>query len=618
MAMAAKAPKDPVLLTVDGQPVHLSEFEYLYHKNADQQLEPETVEEYLQRFIDYKLKVTQARHERVDTTAEFRKEFLGYRKELAAPYLRDSLAAKQILEESYAHTLENINLDLMIFAHNDKQLADSVRNVLLSGKDDFAYLARRFSADPTALQNGGHYGWITGGMFPYEFEEVIFNTPKGEVSPVFETRFGVLFIRVNDRKPSDGEIHAAHILIGYDREKNPELAVEAMSKADSIYQELKNGADFAELARKHSSCPSGARGGDLDWFGHGQMVAPFDEAAFALADGEISKPVATQFGYHIIKRLGTRMPDPEKTKAIIAQMIQRDARANRPVDAKIAQLKDEYNARVEPDALKKITDAVAAGTPIDSVAASMAADRTPLIVVADSVVTIGDFLTPTPRLNPRSDATIQIEQLADAAMRMAVLSYEDRHLEQKYPEFRNISREYSDGLMLFASMDNNVWQRPNNDPKGLKAYFEANRERYSDWTEPRWKGFLVYATSDSLISEVDRYITDHLPSADSLGVELRRQFPRNIKIERVVLPKGQNAVVDYFGFGGPEPDITKAPRWKYCLNYMGRLISQPEEAADIRGRVTADWTKELEDEWVEKLRKTYPVKVNKKVLKKVK
>jgi peptidyl-prolyl cis-trans isomerase SurA len=611
----AKAPKESVLMTVDGQPVTLSEFEYLYHKNANQQLEQQTLDEYLQMFVDYKLKVADARHCGVDTTAAFRKEFRGYRAELAAPYLRDSLMEKQLLEESYKHTLENVEINHLMVGLDQRERIDSIRNAIVNGGADFLTMAERFTTDPSWERNHGYYGWVQANRYPYEFEEGVYNTPVGQISDVITTRFGYHLVQVLSRRADAGEVHAAHILVSYPGgERTPESEAAAKVRIDSIYTALQNGADFAALAKQLSDCPSGKQGGDLGWFGRGQMVAEFDQKSFEMADGTISEPVATRFGWHIIKRFGSRQASREDLEPQLKRAIERDSRSERPILAKIDELKKEYKNSVNSTAVAKLKSAAATEAGLES----LAADKTTLLTVADSVVTIADFVNPAPRFAPTPSVDEQIDEAVNVRLNKTLLAYEDHRLAEKYPEFRNLSNEYREGLMLFEVSNQNVWNRPTQDPEGLEAYFQANREKYATWEAPRWKGWVVYASTDSLMQEVNKYLDEQKPAFADAGTSLKEAFPRNIKIERVVLPKGENAIVDATAFGGEKPDLSTDRRWVAYTTYGGHVIDQPEEAADVRATVSADWQQVLEKEWVERLRATYPVKIDQKVLKKVK
>ncbi|MDE7388260.1 MAG: peptidyl-prolyl cis-trans isomerase, partial [Muribaculaceae bacterium] len=255
----SKAPKDPVLMTVDGVPVTLSEFEYLYNKNNDQQVDHQSLDEYLEMFKVYKLKVAEARHQHVDTAAAFRKEFEGYRAELAAPYLRDAETENKLVDEAYEHMKEQRRIAHIMLPLDKRSQADSLHRVLTATPGIFYSIAQFYSVDPSLKQNGGDYGWVGAGQFPYDFEEGVYNTPVGSVSDVITTDFGYHMVRVDEVRPNPGEIRASHILI-------TGLSDESKSRIDSIYTLLQQGADFAETARSLSNCPSSAQGGDLGFF----------------------------------------------------------------------------------------------------------------------------------------------------------------------------------------------------------------------------------------------------------------------------------------------------------------------------------------------------------------
>ncbi|MDE5900704.1 MAG: peptidylprolyl isomerase [Muribaculaceae bacterium] len=613
----SKAPKDPVLMTVGDEKVTLSEFEYYYHKNNDQQLDRQSLEEYLEMFKTYKLKVAEARHQRVDTAASFQKEFQGYRADLVAPYLRDTLVDRKLVDDAYAHMLEQVKIHHMMLPLDKKALADSIRAVLVANPTSFVEVAMKHSTDPSLAQNKSDYSWLQPG-YPWEFEEGVYNTPVGEISEVISTRFGNHIVRVDDRRPNAGEVQARHILISYPTERTPENIAAAKARIDSIHSALKNGADFAELAKALSNCPSSAQGGDLGWFGRGAMVPEFEQTVFDMNDGDISEPFTTKFGWHIVQRTGTR-PIAEKAKyeQAIRRAIEHDSRSQLAVKSKAAQLAKEYNASILPEGLEHIRQILSQGGYVNN-KEKLAADTTPLITVGDSTVTIADFMTPEPRVVFGTSEFNQISEMIDNRLEEVVLTYENHRLEAKHPELRNLVKEYYDGMMLFEVSNQNVWNMPASNPEGLEEYFKQHRQKYMTWDAPRFKGFIIYATSDSLVDEVNKYLAANNIKADEVGDKLKEAFPRNIKIERVLLPQGKNAVVDYFGFGGEKPDLKRERRWTSFTSYLGRIIDQPEEAADCRSAVSADYQEELTRQWVDHLREIYPIKVNKKVLKKVK
>lgn len=611
LTLAAKAPKDPVLLTVNGEAVTLSEFEYFYHKNDGNEVEHETPEQYLERFIDYKLKVARARAERQDTTASYIKDFREYRSELAEPYLSDSTVYNQLLESAYQHSQREVKLDHLMLPLTNPALADSLRALLADGKADFYELVKNYSIDPSAPQNGGRYEWIRANQFPYEFEEIAFETPLNEISAVARTPYGFHIVRPTAERATSGEVHGAHILVKLEQGGD---SAAAKARIDSIYTLLRNGASFEALAKTLSDCPSKRNGGDLGFFSRGQMVPEFENAIFALENGAISEPFTTRFGWHIAKKYESRSKSRDEIIEAAAQIIKRDSRSLRPRQARTEQLRKEYGARIETAGREKLMNEVAR-LGYDSAAVALATDVTPLITVGDSTVSIGEFLAAGYRIAPAQDAAASIDERLNERLDQVTVSYEDHRLEQKYPEFRNLSKEYSDGLMLVASLEKNIWNRPAEDPEALEEYFKQNREKYA-FSEPRWKGYVIYSLSDSLVSAIDTYLKEVAPTPEVLADSLRANFAGKIRIERAVLPQGENQVVDYIAFNGPKPALKN--RWVAFTTYMGHIINGPEEVADVRNRVTNDWTRELEENFVKELRATYPVKVNKKVLKKAK
>ena len=629
VATAAKKGDDPTLMTVAGKDVKLSEFEYLYKKNNSQQLQPQTLDEYVDMFVTYKLKVADAEAAGIDTTAAFIKEFSGYRDELARPYLRDAAVEDSIIAATYRNMQEEVDVSHVMVAleRTPEKIAakraflDSLRTEIVAGRADFAAVADQYSIDPAVKRNHGHMGYIVPNRYPYSFEEAAYATAVGEISPVIATPFGYHIVKVNNRRPARGTVLAQHILKLVPRDATPEAAAAKQAQMDSIYTLLKSGADFSDMASRESEDPGSARkGGMLPWFGPGEMVPEFETVAFSLANDSISKPFATSYGIHIIHRLDGRGVQPlEQARQEIMGAMARDDRGTMADRRRYEELRKMYNAQIVESTRNLVIDAIKANNGIDSAfVAKYAADNTPIVIVARKAAPVSRLFEGMRRNKRRQALEPAIEtfnHLVDNLLQSETLDHEKTQLENRYPDFRNLSNEYRDGMLLFEISNRNVWDRASQDKEGLQRFFQANRDRYK-WDAPKYKGFVIYTDGDSINNAVKSFLAEKKPQADSVARELRAEFGRDVKIERVIVAKGENPVIDHVAFGGATPALNG--KWNSYVVYEGKLLDAPEEAADVRGQVTSDYQAELEKEWVKELRSKYKWKINNKILKRVK
>ncbi len=622
----ALAKEDPVLMKINGKDIKLSEFEYLYHKNNQQQVEKETLEQYLDRFVLYKQKVADAEAAGLDTTRSFQAEFEGYQKDLAAPYMmKDSTYEKEMLQEAYSRLKKEIDIDhfmLPIGANAEETarnmaLMDSLRTCILKG-ENWQTLADQYSSDPSKPRNHGHYGYVSSSMFPYEFENVLYGTSVGEVSKPFKTQFGVHMLRVNNIRDRD-DVHAKHILKLFPKDATDAQKAVCKQQIDSIYSLLKAGANFEEMAKTESQDGTSRRGGDLGWFGRGRMVQPFEDVAFALGDGEISEPFATQFGYHIIKKVAHGVPTLDEVRPALENAINRDVRASLIHERRLNDLKSKYNYRMNPDIKEYLIQAIKSNNGYDStlVAQSIKGSKLPLFYYGDKKSTLlKDLYTSLSAKAPIDDAAQAmkyIESKVDQLSEKVLTDYHEHELVKNNPEYRNLLNEYRDGMLLFEISNTRVWKAANRDTVGLERYYAAHRANYT-WSEPHFKGIILSAVNDSVMQLVKADIPTM--STDTLPESLHHKYGSDIRMERMVVKQGENALADFLAF-----HVGDKPERKGFTDFMileGGVINQPEEMSDVRGAVTSDYQDELERLWKEELAKKYPAKINKKVLKKVK
>lgn len=626
---AAKQDTDPVLMTVDKKPVKLSEFEYLYKKNNAQQTTVQPIDEYLNMFVIYKLKVAAAEAEGIGESEAFRNELAGYERDLAEPYLTDPEANENLIKLIYDRLKEEVDVShiMVKLAYGTKASAaqkamlDSLRTEILAGRADFAEVADKYSIDPRVNRDHGHMGYISACRYPYTFEDAAYDTPVGEISPVIETPFGYHIVKINARRPSPGQVKVQHIL-KLTRGLSDSEAAAKKAEIDSIYNVVIAGADFAEVAKSESEDPGSARkGGLIDWFGSGQMVPEFEETSFALNPGEISEPFATTYGYHIVRCLEKRgLESYEVLAPRIAEAISHDERQYIPIREKTRQLREKYATTVDNVILDEIHAKIASG--LDStMVADLCGDTRKIIELrnGDASATVADIFAVLPtkfKGLSADDASAMIDSRIEELANETTLNYERANLVNENAEYRNLLNEYRDGMLLFEISDRNVWSRSKSDPEGLTAFFNDNRAKYATWDAPKFKGYIIFATSDSIKNAAMDYLAKNTVDRQDLVDTMRKLYGKNVKVERVLAAKGENAIIDGIAFGSERPRPTT--KWVAYFPYDYSVIDQPEEPADVRGTVTADYQNALEEQWVASLKETYKVKIDKKVLKQFK
>ncbi len=620
--------KDPVLMQINDKPVYKSEFEYIYNKNnSNNSLDKKTLEEYVDLFINFRLKVEEARTQGLDTTKAFINELSGYRNQLTKPYLTDSKAEEAVLQEAYKRLQEDVEVShILIRAGADATPEDTLKAWTKINEiaerlktEDFASVAKETSEDQSVTDNAGYIGWITGFRTVYPFETMAYATPVGTISKPVRSSFGYHIIKIHDRRASRGEILVSHIM---KFTSQGEDAANARAKAaiDSLYKVVKDGADFGEVAEQNSDDRGSAtRKGELPWFGVGRMVAEFEKAAFALKEkGQISEPIQSPYGWHIIKLLDQKaIPAFEEKKADIERQVKRDERAQSGQKAFVAKLKSEYKLKLaKGDQLAAFINALEGKTLSDSsFLAETAGLAKPIMKFAGKTVTqkeFRDFLVKNSSVQGATAASDIIRVKFDEFTEKQLLAYEDSQLEKKHSDFRLLMQEYHDGILLFEVSNNEVWEKASKDTAGLAAFFKKNKEKYS-WDKPHFKGRILQCKSEEVVNKAKQIVASQ--PADSIDKHLRQLNDSvvHIRIEKGLFVKGDNKWVDHFAFkSGDKPEADAAYPFVFVPGKM--LNTTPEEYTDVRGLVTADYQEYLEKEWIAALRAKYPVKVNQKVL----
>jgi peptidyl-prolyl cis-trans isomerase SurA len=633
--------KSEVLLTVADESVTVEEFMHIYSKNNRNQeliFTIDSLKSYMDLFVNFKLKVAEAKAMGLDTLKSFKKEFSGYRSQLAQPYLTDKTVEEELIAEAYERMKYDVNashilikLDAEVSGKDTVKAykkAMEVREKLLA-REDFEKMAKKYSDDESVKYNSGNLGYFTVFGMVYPFETAAYNTPVGEISEIVRTRFGYHVLKVNDKRPAKGRIRVAHIMVLTPKEATQEQIVEAEKRVTMIQEKLDAGESFEDLAKEFSEDRRSAQdGGLLPWFGvGGKMIAEFENAAFQMTEiGQVSKALKTSYGYHFIKLVDVEpIGGFEDEKNDIKSKISNSARASRSKAVLVNRLKKEYNAKTDEAALvelmAQVTDSIFYGTWNPAKAMEM---KKPILTFADEVYTQGDFAEYLSRFNRKSEHKIlthfvnqQFQNFVDAM----ILDYEEANLENKYPKFHYLLKEYHDGILLFDVTDKIVWSKAIKDSLGLQAFYDKNKQNYMWDTryETRVLNVKDKKQSKSLLKELKKNpdmewteINERYNAQDSAMV--RKEHWKTFN-------QGENDFIDKLvrkyekSLSNDDSFVTQMDDGRLLVLKM--IAPAPKKLDEARGLITADYQNYLEKQWIQNLREKYPVVINEDVLQKI-
>ncbi len=477
--------EDKVLLTINNQPVYVSEFKTVYEKNLDQIKEEEKdIDKNLELFINYKLKLLDAYQLKLDTSKAYINELNSYKNQLMIPYLYDKDFKEKLLKQSYDRTLEEIRASHILITTKKadslaiKQKLKTIRERIEKG-EPFEKLAKEFSDDPSVKVNGGDLGYFSAFRMVYQFEEAAYNTKIGTVSEPFKTRFGYHILKVTDKRKSKGEFEVAHILIrDNEKEKNKQ-------EIEAIYSALEKGKSFEEIAKTSSHDKGSAmNGGKLPKFGAGRMVLPFENAVLKLKkEGDFSKPFKTQFGWHIVKLIKKHpVKSFSEMKEELESRIRSSNRENLSTQKLISNLKKKYQTK-EHNASYSFINSIKKNKEIKFTERQK---KEAIFTIEEKTIALNSFLNYI-----ENKRYLDVHNLWEKFKNEEVLNYYKENLSSIYPEYKNTLQEYKDGLLLFDLMKLKIWDNSQKNASELEIFFKNNKKKYQEKTLEEVKGNVI-------------------------------------------------------------------------------------------------------------------------------
>lgn len=624
---------DPVLFTVDGKEVRVSEFTYIYDKtNGDKaNYSEKSLKEYLDLYIDFKLQVAKGEKLGMDKDPKVLQEQNQYKRQLSSTYLTDREITEKLVKEAYEHSQEDRKLSHILVMLKENAPEEQVRAAMERIKKvksqvtaaNFAELAAQYSDDGYSKKNGGNLGYFTVMQLPYELEKAMYNTKKGEVSGIVRSKYGFHILKVEEVRPAYGQIQLAQILI---RPKKVGGEEKAKAIIDSLHKELSGSADFAATAAKHSQDNSTkARAGIIGWVGINKFPADFEKEVFNLKkDGAISKPIKSSAGWHILKRVkAMKNPTYQQVKGELTTKIKRDERFQIVQDSLVERIKREGGYKRD----EKIAQDVLAALKNDKTflqgrwnpSKDLLNNQKVLFSIGNINATVKEFVllaqrSPNERfsMQPRT-AQAAMERILNKLVTQKALIYEETQLDKKYPEFKALMREYEEGILLFEVKKDLVWDKASNDDEGLKAYYEEHKSDYQ-WKERAKVTFYTLRTTDKkLINKIRK--KSKKKSAEEIK-ELFNQDNAVVQTTQATYEKGKNAEVDALKWKARTVSKGYDKDGSFYFTKIEEVLPSENKSLDeARGYVVADYQDALEKSLIEDLRKEFKVEVKKEVLK---
>lgn len=609
------------LLRIGKKDISVAEFIYLYKKNHQDTINdytPEKIQEYLDLFTNFKLKVEEARRRGLDTTKTFITEYEGYREELRKPYLPDTDVIDSMVELTYKRMQEEINAShILVSLKPDASPADtltaynriiSLRDKVLSGAD-FGELARQHSDDPSAKSNGGNLGYFSALQMVYPFETAAYTTPKGSVSPPVRTKFGYHIVRVENRRPARGEVEVSHIML-----RNEGDQEKVKNNIFNIHDQLQAGVDWNELCKEFSQDPSTKEnGGRIRPFKSGGMAAvpEFEEKAFSLQkEGEISDPFQTQFGWHII-RLERKIlvPPFDQIASSLRTRVARDERTEISTRNLHQQLRRKFsfeeNQTVKASLISRADSTIFRSKWNPSL--SPTERKATLFTLKSTQVTADEFIrfvNANRTATPVTSAQQYVEQQYQTFVDKRVAELQEKDIIAEHPEYQFLLQEYYEGILLFDIMEKEVWNKASADSAGQRSFYKAHADDYK--SGERAKATIYSSSSPQLLTSLKKLIQD------STLTRIDEFIARNkIKLESGTYQKEKKLVLGLIPW--QEGLHSADNEGIYYLAWLKRILpAGPMSFEEARPSVISDYQTLLEKKWVAELKRKYRVKINEK------
>lgn len=628
--------QNDVLMTIDGIPVLLRDFERLYNKNSDiPGYESVSVEEYLDMYVNFRLKVLEAERLGYDTVQPFVIELNGYREHLAESYLIDQQVIDRLVEEAYDRTIHEVNAShISIRLPNNPTPEDTlrayqkimdVRDRIMKG-EPFEDVAEETSEDPSVVNNKGMVGWFFAFTMVFPFEDAAYKTAVGDVSMPVRTSYGYHIIKVNGKRKSPGEIKLAHIMVRTGLNDNEKTVAEAREKIYHYYDLIRQGYDFGETAREYSEdLQSADNNGQMRWIRSCELPPDLEEQVVLLHDSaSYTQPMRSIYGWHIFQLLDKRpLASFEEMKDVLKEKVMNDRTRVMIAEASsINKIKEQAGFIQYSENISRLSDMLDSSVyngQWNPVAEDL---NKPVFRIGKKEYLQSDLATFISAVKnyPKSQ---KLQDIVDRKSRefshIKLLEFKKQRLEDDDPAFRDLIQEYHDGILLFNISDDVIWQRAVEDSAGLMRFYEEIKSDYM------WEKRAVVSTytihdityADEIRKLAKKRQRKHWSVQDMIDLICENDSSDCVIITDVIVESGSDTMIDEMNWKKGTVQQTQQDSVIQLIAINDILPPEPKSFNEVRGMIIADYQDYLEKQWVAELRAKYAVIINREVLEQI-
>lgn len=608
-----------VVAIVNDEKITSEELLYAFSKNrnSNQNINEDSLRHFLDQYINFKLKVQEAKTMGLDTSSTFQKEVQSFQEQIPKPYLSGHQLSDEALQEMYEKMQWQINASHILIKLSPAaipadtlkafQFLDSLRK-RVSGPEAFAQLAKKHSEDGSA-QNGGLLGWFTALQMVEPFEDVAYQTPVHSVSQVFRTQYGYHLVYVHQKRKNRGALKTSHLF--FDSRKGG--ADFAREKALAIYDSLQTGTPWDVLASKYSEDEGSKHtGGALQWASLNELPPDYMDIAYSIETiGSYSEPRQTNYGWHIVKLEDIRPPEPfEAMKESLKTAMQQAGRDKLNLQALLDKLKKENGYAWYRENARQVISG------LDGLNLSMQeTERFKDIILfkhGEKSVKTEAFLAffPSWKTHFTEDELWNYYTQFETEF---ILDYENRVAAKKYPAYGFLLQEIEEGLLLFEVMQKKVWDRGTIDSIALRDFYHKNAKRYQ--FDEAVDCLLISGLSKK---EQDTLLTQNIEASnpdalrDWIIQTWGKETGNRLKIAKKTIEETELANFDATNEYLQWFEVHNTQYLCYVLSTVKDVLPDLNQ---IKGQVMGDFQYKIEQEWLSELKANAKVRIDERVLK---